>query len=88
MVAAADGNVKRVDLFLHDSHAGAAEAADDGTTRARAVGTVVDTRLVADRRADVVHHLAAEFVGCQHVAGLGESIARKRVCRDDDLLYL
>ena len=69
VVAAADGDVERVDLFLHDAHALAAHAVDDRTPGAHAVGTVVDARLVADGRADVVHHLAFEFVGFQHGAG-------------------
>ena len=88
VVAAADGNVKRVDPFLHDAHACGAEAVDDGAPRARAVGTVVDARLIAHGGADVVHRLAFEFVGIQYIAGLRESIARERVCRYDDLLDL
>ena len=86
MVAAADGNVQRVDPVLHDAHARAAEAVDDGAPRAHAVGAVVDARLVAHGRADVVHRLAFEFVGSQHVAGLRESVARERVRQDGDLL--
>ena len=86
MVAAADGNVKRVDPVLHDAHPRTTEAVDDGAPRAHAVGTVVDARLVAHRRADVVHRLAFEFFGVQHVAGLCESVARERMRQDGDLL--
>ena len=86
MVAAADGNVKRVDPVLHDAHARAAEAVDDRTPRAHAVGAVVDARFVAHGRADVVYCLAFEFFGVQHVAGLRESVARERVRQDGDFL--
>ena len=85
VVAAADGNVERVDAVLHDAHARAAETVDDGAPRARAVGTVVDARLVAHGGADVVHRLAFELVGVQHVAGLREPFVRQRVCQDEDL---
>ena len=86
VVAAAHGDIKGVDPFLHDPHARAAEAVDDGAPRAGAVGTVVDAGLVAHGRADVVHRLAFEFVGCQHIARLRESVACEGVCQDDDLL--
>ena len=88
VVAAADGDVKGIDLFLHDAHPRAAEAVNDGAPRTHAVGTVVDARLVAHGRADVVHGLAFELVGVEHVARLCEPVARERVRQDDDLLDL
>ena len=88
VVAAADGNVKRVDPVLHDAHACGAQAVDDGAPRARAVGTVVYARFIAHGGPDIVHRLAFEFVGIQNLAGLRESFARKRVRRYDDLLDL
>ena len=86
VVAAAHGNIQRVDPVLHDAHARAAQTANDRAPRAHAVGTVVDARFVAHGRSDVVQRLAFELVGLQHVGGLRESVARERMRQDDDLL--